>query len=111
MCALYFSADAAVRDVFRSHFATLIEAINPDDLTHKLYSSALITAADMSTIDTPQNSYMKNTILLMAVDRAIVIHDKNFETFLTIMKSVQKYEPLCETMSADAKQLGKKSRV
>ena len=66
----------------------------------------------MSTIDTPQNSYMKNTILLMAVDRAIVIHDKNFETFLTILKSVQKYEPLCETMSADAKQLGKKkSRV
>lgn len=47
----------------------------------------------------------------MAVDRAIVIHDKNFETFLTILKSVQKYEPLCETMSADAKQLGKKSRV
>ena len=87
----------------------MIEAIYPDDITSKLYTIGLISKTEMIKIDNQQNDDLKkNKFLLDAVQRAIVIDSDNFEVFLTILKTVPKYEPLCVTMSSAAKQLGMK---
>lgn len=87
----------------------MIEAIYPDDITSKLYTIGLICNTEMTKIENQQNDDLKkNKFILDAVQRAIVIDSNNFKVFLTILKTVPKYEPLYETMSSAAKQLGMK---
>lgn len=80
----------------------MIEAINADDLTPKLYAKGLISEADKIKIDNQQNDdQKKNTFLLTAVRQAIIIDCKNFEVFLIILEAVPKYKPLCKALSSD----------
>ena len=84
-------AGVNVSDVFRKHYAVMKETLNPDDLTHHLYTEGLISVTERDNINQHQNTHEKTILLLKAVESAIKLDPKQFDVFLGCLKSVPKY--------------------
>ena len=76
------------------------ETLNPDDLTHTLYSENVISKSDRDEISHHLNTQSKTESLLQALERAIGLDSKNFDIFLSHLRNIPKYEHLREEMDA-----------
>ena len=87
------SADA--KKHFKKFYSTLNEAINPDNITAKLYSARVLTEHERDEASNHMYTvHQRATKLLAAVERAISVNHENFTTFLDILETIDVYQPI-----------------
>ncbi|KAL5469231.1 hypothetical protein EMCRGX_G030456 [Ephydatia muelleri] len=84
-----------VAEIFRIFYATLSEALVPDEITPALFSKGLISKLEKNEINVQgQTQEQKATKLLAAVQRAIHAEQNNFYTFLKLLNKHKEYKLL-----------------
>ena len=80
---------------FRSMYADLQSQLNPDDTSANLYSAGLLSMSERDEVNNIMlTNHKRATILLSAVERAILIDPKNFSIFLDILDTINRYRPI-----------------
>ena len=80
---------------FREMVADLQSQLNPDDISVHLYSAALLTRTEYDEVNNHMLSNNERiTILLCAVETAILIDTENLSTFLNVLDITPRYRPI-----------------
>ena len=91
----------AVIRIYTKFYDKLLESLNPDDITAKLFSRNLITDTEKDELNIEKTTRRKNEALLEALKKAFNIDHNNFTTFLNILGEVSKYKPLVDSINAE----------
>ena len=72
-----------------------MEILNPDDITAKMFSEAILTSSDKDGISNQTLSkQQRNILLLKSLESSIKIDYNSFSTFLNILDEFSKYNAL-----------------
>ena len=83
----------------RRYYAELRDQVNPSDIAAHLYSKGLISRSERDDAGNKMHSDVdRMDKLLPAVERAIEIDKKTFNTFMDILDRVPKYKCLVQSM-------------